>query len=334
MTTTQLDPIDAIGSAQLQIASASRALADERADLRTRYDDVVKKLAGYMEAHPDDTPLLIGSCPTRQDSGTSLAALASIPARIGPGCAARTFHGTQAAPAQPGDVEYLDVSFKPSSTSWVTDANVASVTKGIRRGGAQAWHEIDVKDNKTAGERDRLLPIARAFAAALKRVRPDLDRMFTVGWYCMAKSNTSTRNRLGTFTGLTPDATVLGIDFDGFKGAKLPYPDLDSILTTGELVAYLKANPNIVAVSFPEFSAHRDPVNDTDGTKRAAWLQAQIAKARTLDARLTAAVGRPIEVRTLTLFEYNFVDDPAQVNSFDKPAEVAVARAAVAAAGS
>lgn len=68
---------------------------------------------------------------------------------------------------------------------------------------------------------------------------------------------------------LYPSATHIGVDFDGSSFTD-HYHDFTPELNA--LKAWLAAHPQITSWGVPEFGANRATANDTDGTKRAAWM--------------------------------------------------------------
>lgn len=270
-------------------------------------------------------PLIRGACPRYGQSGTGVSAQQNVQKVWGANVFVRQFLGalTQVGPRASG-LSGVHLSWKPTKEADITETSVRNAVKNLIDGKdyAEVWHEIDVKVNGGSA-RAPMVAMNNKFYDTMHKIRPGVPVVNTVGWWCMAKGNTSKTNRLMAQTDVKCD--VLGIDADGIKTAKIPYTNFveKGIMETGELVSYLKARPDVVGISFPEFSTPRETTQDPEGVQRGAWLKEQRKAMEGLANTLTNAVGRPIQVFYCALFEYNFPTNPGKVNSFDKPAEMA-----------
>jgi hypothetical protein len=285
MTTTQIDPFDAISLGQAQIASAATALREEALLDAVTIEKLRQQLAasstGIRPAR-----MLVGADPTNGLSSWSAAGLLSVASKYGDGASVRAFGSAGNVAVRPPKSRLARIHWSwamPKSAAGKLD--VAAALKIVQdeavvaRGFASALdddeaegiHELDHKVNAGEITLDDGIRVKAAFWSTVDKLRDrgDLAQIKVVntltGWSGDPK-NTLTKGDLSRY--MTIPAEALGLDFDGISPGVSSYPDFfDEVGAAAEALA---RTPGYEYWKVPEFGSPRF-AGDTTGAERAAF---------------------------------------------------------------
>ncbi|MBC9733418.1 hypothetical protein [Nocardioides marmotae] len=210
-----------------------------------------------------------GACPA--EGGTSLEAQSSVLAKWGEGACVRQFFPAFSVPA-PRDpaASVVHASWKPVAPGLVTPAAVAALTADLLPGDVvEVWHEPDTKMREGELTMREALALKNRFHDVVKQVRPDLRVACTLSGWEADPANPVTRGDIDRWAAVRAD--LLGLDLDGVRPERLPYPNFHGEMDTAR--DFVAQRGDYQGWCVPEFGAPRIET-DVDGEARAQWLLA------------------------------------------------------------